>query len=1535
MKKTLLMVLFTIVCIVKSTAQCTPTPQILGNFLSPCASTYIYQSYTTDVGMSDYTWSTSAGGVIKSGQGTHAVQVQWTASGPQTISVNYTNTSGCRLSTPVTRTIANVILTPPPSISGNATATVNSTNNIYTTDAGKSAYSWAINSIPFGLVGDITAGGSTNSIRVTWNTVGTYVITASYIDPATSCMAVNYYAVTVTLPPLPIFGGSNTVCSNSVYRYSTVNGKTSYNWTITGGSILSGNGTNFITVKWTGPGTLGLNYVEGGNTSPTTTRNFTLNSSAPLPVPTIFTTTTDVCERSFVTYSTESSMTSYDWQISSGGNISSSNGNSVSVLWNTSGPQTISVNYVNSDGCSASTSTTKNVSVTPVPLPSISGGKIVCPAGSTGVTYTTESGKSSYTWGLYSMTFPSGTQTPLPPALGQIVSGNGTNSVSINWPAEGTYALRVMYDGPIASCPAYSTAFIAVKNSLPPTGVYPPAPAPFCSGQSVQLSTNWASSTSYFYQWKKNGVPIVGATSSSYNAAQSGSYTLTVSESESCQQTSAPQVVTAHAIPVATATGQTICSEQLTNIQLNSTVPNTTFNYIVKSVTNVTGAGSGTGSTIAQTLRCTSASPGTVVYSVYPSANNCDGQPIDVSVTVNPKPFVTKSTPVYPSICGDTPLNIALTCTTPSTFVWTAADNPNTTGESLTPQTGGIINNTITNSTATAQTVTYNITSTATTGGCVGNNILEVPINPRPVMTSASTKDVCTGAPFSTALTSSTPVGFFWQATDNPNTSGETNWEQYSASLSGTITNATTVVQNVTYAVRMVSHLGNCVRTENVIIAVVPKPTVTSSTNPSTVCSGYETIISALTASVPSAFSWIATDNSNVTGESLTLQNGAAINDVLTNTANSTQSVAYNVTPTSNQASCVGTSQTITATVYAKASLSSPTTITACSGAPLNIPLSSSYPSPSFTWVATDNPNISGESTTTQSGSVINNTVVNLTAAPQTLHYAVTTVSAGCVGVTQLVTVTVNPSPVIFTPGLNQLTTCSGDQISLPFASNVASTTYSVTSQITNGISGAVASSSGFIGTAIRQTLYTRSPDHLSGTVTYTFTGQSNGCPSSSSMVIVVTVNPKPEPVLSITDNATFCRTGSVTLSTAAIEAGSSYQWIADGTPIATTTTETFSVSTTGRYTVKVTNSKNCYNISNDIIFNADVCGEALNFNRTNSDQVQIPEKNGRLNFGTGPFVIEAFIYPKKSGSSYNEMPILSKRNEIGDNTKSGFVFGIDVFGLPYIAVLYGTTMYPYSPSQYSKNLFDGTCHHVAVRRSGTTFSFFIDGVFIGDSRDKSSANVSSPGRLLLGRYPAASSHKTFSGWIGEVRFWNTDLSNAQLAANVQGITTPQQGLVGFYDMKDDIESKTLTDLSTSDPLMQNNGMLGTTGSGLNDPDWLTKSQVTCNVGGNFRSSIDTTPIALPALVEESSKIFPIPSDEFITIDLAEPVVDKNPIKVVDLNNREVLSDYFEKGEQTKTLNTKNIVTGVYILVIKKGDDTIRKKILILHNATN
>jgi hypothetical protein len=71
--------------------------------------------YTTESGMSNYSWIINGGLVTSGGTATdNSVTVTWNGTGPYSVSVNYTNGGGCLAGTP---TIRNVTVAPAPDTS--------------------------------------------------------------------------------------------------------------------------------------------------------------------------------------------------------------------------------------------------------------------------------------------------------------------------------------------------------------------------------------------------------------------------------------------------------------------------------------------------------------------------------------------------------------------------------------------------------------------------------------------------------------------------------------------------------------------------------------------------------------------------------------------------------------------------------------------------------------------------------------------------------------------------------------------------------------------------------------------------------------------------------------------------------------------------------------------------------------------------------------------------------------------------------------------------------------------------------------------------------------------------------------------------------------------------------------------------------------------------------------------------------------------------------------------------------------------------
>ena len=98
---------------------------------------------------------------------------------------------------------------------------------------------------------------------VTYNTSGEYDVTLSISNGTDNSTLVKQDYIVVHIIPTPEITGSTLVCSDQEFEYEVINtiGST-YDWTVTGGEIINGTGTNQITVLWGVPGAGTIELTE-------------------------------------------------------------------------------------------------------------------------------------------------------------------------------------------------------------------------------------------------------------------------------------------------------------------------------------------------------------------------------------------------------------------------------------------------------------------------------------------------------------------------------------------------------------------------------------------------------------------------------------------------------------------------------------------------------------------------------------------------------------------------------------------------------------------------------------------------------------------------------------------------------------------------------------------------------------------------------------------------------------------------------------------------------------------------------------------------------------------------------------------------------------------------------------------------------------------------------------------------------------------------------------------------------------------------
>ena len=203
-----------------------------------------------------------------------------------------------------------------------------------------------------------------------------YVYTISYVSDAFGMVGINNFVPTATIillgSPVPVISGNTSVCKNEtgvVYNTPNLSGHT-YNWSVIGGSIASGQGTYQITVNWGGGSSGSVNVTETitvTGCATIVTQNIVI-TNAPTP---LVLGNNSVCENSSEDYNTApASDHSFLWTVGGGSIVSGQGTNRITVHWNAAGPGTVTVKEtVKATGVSASN--TLNVTIQSLPINSL------------------------------------------------------------------------------------------------------------------------------------------------------------------------------------------------------------------------------------------------------------------------------------------------------------------------------------------------------------------------------------------------------------------------------------------------------------------------------------------------------------------------------------------------------------------------------------------------------------------------------------------------------------------------------------------------------------------------------------------------------------------------------------------------------------------------------------------------------------------------------------------------------------------------------------------------------------------------------------------------------------------------------------------------------------------------------------------------------------------------------------------------------------------------------------------------------------
>jgi gliding motility-associated-like protein len=1139
---------------------------------SPFCTTLSAAQGVTLTGTAAYTggvYSSTAGLTINATTG--AITPSTSTAGSYTVTYAIPAGAGCASTSTTTTVVITAIPTASISYSGNPFCSTLTAGQAVTL-TGSEAYTGGTYSSTTGLTIDPTTGAITPSTSTQGNYVVTYTLVAasgcSQVQTTTNVSITNIPTASISYAGTPFCttlttGQAVTLTGTQAYTGGTYSATTGLTINATTGAITPSTSTQgSYVVTYTLAAAAGCSQIQ-------TTANIVITKT---PTASISYAGTPFC----TTLTTGQAITLTGTEAYTGGTYSSTVGLTIDAITGAITPSTSTQgNYIvtytlsAAAGCSQ-VQTTTNVTITEIPTASISyAGTPFCTTLTTGQAVTL-TGTDAYTGGTYSST----TGLTIDAATGAITPSTST---------QGNYVVTYTTPASAGCSQVQTTTNIVITKT--PTASISYTGSPFCTtlttDQAVIL-TGTEAFTGGIYS-STTGLTINASTgaitpSTSTPGAYVVTYTLAAAAGCSQVQTTTNIVINPRPIATATPTSATICSLDTTNIVLSSNAIGTTYTW-TSIPTNVTGASSSSGNTIADTLTATGANPGTVVYTITPFSG-CTGLPITSTVTVNPLPTVTISGAT--TVCYNGSTSITFTGTPNATVTYTVNSGANRTiplnnlGSASLP-TGNLIAN------ATYQLVSILSAGTPVCSQTQTGSVL-VTVIPIPLVNSVvSSPTICSGQPTGISLSSNiSSATFNWTVTQ----SGVSGASAASGSIISQNLTATGVVPGTaTYSVR--ANEGVCQGPATPItITVNPTPVVTASPATQSVCSGSSTSITLSSNVAGTTFSWNVIQN-NVTGASN--GTGNTIAQVLTATSNNVGQAVYSIVPLVG--GCPGTPLIVTVQVNPIPVASANAAATSiCSASTTDIALTSSVAGTTFSWTVIQT-GVFGSSP--GNGNTIAQTLTTVGNTPGTVDYTITPTFNGCPGAPITVTITVNPTPEVF--GSSATTICSGESPNISLSPSIAGTTFEWTVNATD-VTGAQPGT----GDTINDILLAFSNV---GTAVYTVTPTYNGC-SGTALNITVTVNPEPVPLLNdgiiCVTQATNIAYQTYTFDTQLSESTYDFEWYFNGGLINGAVKSSYEATEAGTYSVLVTNTATgCKSVMTQAAVVASFPGLTIDTNQT------------------------------------------------------------------------------------------------------------------------------------------------------------------------------------------------------------------------------------------------------------------------------------------------------------------------------------------------
>lgn len=683
---------------------------------------------------------------------------------------------------------------------------------------------------------------------------------------------------------------------------------------------------------------------------------------------------------------------------------------------------------------------------------------------------------------------------------------NGSMTPSITFNVAGTYTITLRVKN---SCGDSTTLPVTICIEAPPVPAFTLNNTVGCSPQSI-IATNTTAVTNCTtptYVWSVAFTPSSCGTSiatipsqttkdASYNFTEPGTYTITLTATNSCGSFPYSQTVTIKKPPTVTINPLSPVCQSGSSTSINPTAAVTncgtqsplTYEWSFPSGTPATA-------TTANPETISYSASGTFSYSLKVT-NECGSTTANSSITINPSPIITGT---LFSCIGSTS-QLTGSATAAATNPWTSS-----TPAVATVSSTGLV----TGVSAGTTTITY-----ANSLGCKTTEVFTV--NPTPVVSFSIPNQVICSGDTSALVTLSSVAGatFNWTAVQPVGISGVITSGNNNTIPTQTLTNSTNANIVVTYnATATLASGATCAGAVfPYTITVKPKPLIAANMI-ATICSGLPFSVSPTNGagnSIPTGttYSWIAPFvTGGITG-GIAGTNSATISGTLTNPTNTVQTATYTVTPSYN--GCSGLPFDVVVSVNPKPDVNPTTSVVLCAGeTSTQIDFTGNVLGTTYTWSSSTT---SIGITATGTNSIPSFTAINTGITPVIATITVTPSANTCTGSAKTFSITVNPTPTANT--IANLVKCNGVASGIiTFTGNVSGTTFDWTNDNTS--IGLAATGSGNIAS------FTTINNGLAPIIaTITVTPKANGC-IGTPKTFTITVNPTP--TVDVLPNQTVC----------------------------------------------------------------------------------------------------------------------------------------------------------------------------------------------------------------------------------------------------------------------------------------------------------------------------------------------------------------------------------------------------------------------------